>query len=155
MALIGFEHAIAEKNLLRKALLSFGNRNEIIHCEIILPNRNLRLSSWHDNGVEARQLSDISLNQYLLFDLGQNNDALIIAFFESHKGKKYDKVSLFTDLILGLNLKNNDKFFCSEICYRLLKDELMLSLPDKVASQVSPQELYEMILLLNIPQVYV
>ncbi|MBA4849490.1 hypothetical protein [Emticicia sp. BO119] len=154
MALIGFEHAIAEKNLWRKFMLSLGNRNEIIHCEFIFPNANLRLSSWQDKGVQFKPLSEINKREFLLFDLGSSVDAQIMDFFTLNNGKGYDKSALITDLILRMQWKNNDRFFCSEICYILLKYKLGLNLPERIPSQVSPQELYKMVQKTGIPQVY-
>lgn len=154
MALIAFEHARGEKNPIRKALLSLGNRNEIIHCEFILTNNNARLSAWQSSGVQSREIEKVHLKDFIAFDLGLGVDEKIITYFREKNGSKYDTVALFTDMLAGFKFKKNDRFFCSEICYDLLKNELGLNIPERIPSSVSPQELYDMMKELPLKQEY-
>lgn len=154
MALIAFEHARGEKNPFRKAMLSLGNRNEIIHCEFILTNNNARLSAWQSSGVQRREIEKINLKNFIAFDLGLGADTQILNYFEERNGSGYDTLALLTDMIAGFRFKKNNKYFCSEICYDILKNELGYNIPDKVPSSVSPQELYVMIQTLQLKQVY-
>ncbi|MBA4849024.1 hypothetical protein [Emticicia sp. BO119] len=154
MAYIAFQHAIAEKKPLRRLLLTLGNQNEIIHCEFILANNSLRLSAWQNSGVEFREVKDTNLKQFIAYDLGNGVDAQLLEYFNQKKGSEYDTMALITDMIAGFNLKRNNRYFCSEICYDILKNQLSYPLPEKIPSSVSPQQLYEMIVATDLQQVY-
>ncbi|WP_337045384.1 hypothetical protein [Emticicia sp. 17c] len=152
MAQLAFEHARSEKNILRKALLSLGGRNEIIHCEFLVSG--MRLSAWQSGGVQIRPIGNLNLKDFLVYELGYEVDAQLLSYFEQRQGSKYDTLALLTDMIGGLRLKRKDQFFCSEICYEVLKNELGLNLPSRVPSSVSPQELYAMLEPLHLKQIY-
>lgn len=154
MAYIAFEHARSEKNPLRRLLLTLGNRNEIIHCEFILTNSDLRLSAWQKSGVQLRSIESLNLKDFIAFDLGSGVDGQILNYFREKSGSKYDTMALLTDMLAGFRLKKNDRFFCSEICYDILRNEIRLNIPDRIPSSVSPQQLYNMILELPLKQVY-
>lgn len=155
MAYIAFQHAVAEKNLLRRLYMSLGHSNEIIHTEFILGNNRLRLSAWQSTGVELREVKNTNLKEFIAYDLGAGVDAQLLAYFNQKKGSRYDTLALLTDMIGGLNLKRQNRYFCSEMCYDVLKNQLGLALPEHIPSSVSPQELYEMLIShTDLKQVY-
>lgn len=153
MSFIAFEHAISEKNPFRREIMKRGSGGEIIHVEFILPSFNyLRASSWNNIGVGFKEELP-NLKEYIVYEIG-NYDNQIYEYFKAREALGYDFKSIVFGMILKMNPIVQDKFFCSEIVYDFLINQLKFNLPVLIPSQVSPQKLYELVQPLGFNQIY-
>lgn len=153
MSLIAFEHAIAEPNPVKRELMKLGSGGEIIHVEFILPTfQNLRASAWNRFGVGFKT-EQVDFKNYVCYGIG-NYDKPIYDYFVNKGNLKYDLKGVFTNMILKMNPVSNDRFFCSEIVFDVLQNVVGLQLPPLKPSQVSPNQLHQLIQNLGLYQVY-
>lgn len=153
MSFIAFEHAIAVENPIMRELMKFGSGGEIVHVEFLLPSlNNIRASSWNRFGVGFKT-DKVDLSKYVVYDIG-NFDKPIYDYFVNKGNLKYDLKGVFANMILKMNPVSNDRFFCSEIVFDVLQNVVGLKLPPLKPSQVSPNQLYQIIQNMGLYQVY-
>ncbi len=154
MSYLAFEHAIAVKNPIKRAIMRMGSGGELVHVEFILPTYgNIRASSWNNFGVGFKNANEVDFSDYVVLDIG-NFDKAIFDYFNSKSGNGYDLKGVVTNMILKLNQNQKDKSFCSEIVFDVLKNIVGVKLPDVPPSQISPNGLYQIVKELGFYQVF-
>lgn len=139
MAYIAFENR-SNLNAIKGGIMSRASGGEYVHCEIVLTGiSHVRCSSWHPSGVQVRPFKEIDNRFWKKYDLG-NCDNLVYQFFQKEKGKKYGLTGLIYNMMLNANI-NDNKTFCSQICYKALKSIPNYPLPDLIDSSLSPSDL--------------
>lgn len=153
--LIAFEKANHQKDWLRRQIMRYGSRGDIIHCQFIITEPgydNVCLAAWEGYGVGMRALNSTikDFDEYEFYDLGSDYYKETYEFFQANLGVQYSITEMFFSLILGLGKDDPNFMFCSQICALVLVKicKVPLHFEDEF-NKITPQELRDELLRLK------
>jgi hypothetical protein len=109
------------------------------HCEIMFTDGQCFSASPREDSCRFKEISDIQTSgKWTIVPLSTSiyNEALIRTAAQEHIGKKYDWLGIFLHEFLPLNVDDNDKWWCSEICAFLLKQRDYKVSPNYLAKKL-------------------
>lgn len=104
-------------------LIKWYTKSSYSHCEIIIMNHWIS-SSVEYGGVKVNKLRPLSDSwEYLKIEVQPELTAKALGFAFKQEGSSYDYFGVLFNQFLKINkFKMGNKWFCSEICARLLKE---------------------------------
>ena len=92
--------------------------SDIVHAEIVLPDRSFIGISPEDTGRVRRtqnpQIDNEEKWEFIDLEISQRQFKLILCFFEMTHGMKYDWVGMILSHITSFYIKNDSKWYCSQ-----------------------------------------
>jgi hypothetical protein len=153
--LLAFEKANHQKDWLRRQIMRYGSRGDIIHCQFIITEdgyNNVCLAAWEGYGVGMRTLKSTiqDFEEYEFYDLGSDYYQETYQFFKDNLGVQYSLTEMFLALILGLGKDDPNYMFCSQICALVVQKICHIPIAFEADfNNVTPQQLRDEIVRLG------
>lgn len=111
-------------NFLDKAINVWTGCYGYSHCELVFDGieKNLCFSASQREGEVRFKFIDVDSDNWVLIDLPFSHQQELDMYHatEEYVGKKYDFKGIFFWFILPIHKQSDDKWWCSEICLRVL-----------------------------------
>lgn len=130
-----------------QAIEWFGGGPRFSHVDLVMPDGQL-LGARSDviggapPGVQLRDHRYVGHDQTLRVEIPCTDEqaAKAIAFAKEQIGKPYDKMAIFA-FIIGRNWREDDAWFCSELCTMILETAGIIHPLAATANKISPAAL--------------
>jgi len=133
-------------NNFEEKAIQWWTNSDFFHSEIIIDNT--WISAFTKEGIQSHSLKPLKENwEYLDFgeiEVSDEQYSKIIDWINKQENKPYDWKGIFLSQFLSLNGQNNEKWFCSEICCKILQLFLVEEYLDVVPNNMSPGDMYKL-----------
>lgn len=143
MAKIAFRYG----NVSFQDFVMFLTSKGAIHCEIIFTDNSVGYCS-RKTGLVLKSVNDTDYRKDWVFyeiPFTPAQEQKAKEFFVLNQGKGYNWRGIIFSMIAGLNVTNDNAYFCSEICYQALTESGILKDYGFRASELSPENLQKII----------
>lgn len=151
--MVAFKKAKPDDRFVVK-LIKWWTESDLIHSEIIIGNTWVSANDVH--GVTLNDLRPLN-NKWLYVNLGYitllpYQYEAIKNFVIDQKGKKYDIMGIIFSQFIPFKIQHDNKWFCSELCVKLLQMLLIRDLNNFTPARYSPADLYLKLMDLDYPE---
>ena len=135
---------LTEKDSFYMKLVSWWTKSNLVHSEVIIGNTWISINN--DTGFRINELRPLT-DKYEYIDIGYikllpYQLESIKNFIIDQKDKKYDYMGIILSQVIPINIQHDSKWFCSELCVKLLQMLLIRDLNNFTPSRYSPADLY-------------
>ena len=129
---------------LSNKLISKYTKSIYFHTEIVLDN--MWISSDVKNGVYIKEKDSYNKDEwdFKVFEnisISERDFNIIIDYIKKQDDKKYDYMGIILSQLIPFSLHNRNKYFCSELCTKILQLFLIEETLDLVPNNTSPADL--------------
>ena len=145
---LAFRKQVEKKTSILNKLIMWFTKSKYYHVELIV-NDTWISSSYTRGGFSARPLKPINEQTDTKYDyyhfepftMSIKQFHTVMSFVDSQEGSKYDVQGILFAQLFPLRFDSRNKWFCSEVCTKLLQLFLIPEVIDKQPSSMSPGDL--------------
>lgn len=135
---------VNNKSSLFNKLISKYTKSKYYHTELVLNNN--WISSDPKEGVYIKEVDNIKNEEwdFIIFEkisISERDYGIIMDYIKKQDDKKYDFLGIILSQIVPFSLHNRNKYFCSELCTKILQLFLIEEVLDLVPNNTSPGDL--------------
>lgn len=140
---LAFKKVNKDSSILNKCISKY-TKSKYFHTEIVLGDK--WISSDPNEGVYIKEIKSYNKDEwdFVIFEnisISERDFNIIIDYIKKQDDKKYDFLGILLSQFIPFSFHNRNRYFCSELCTKILQLFLIEEVLDLIPNNTSPGDL--------------